>query len=58
MLVEKCLRNAFEISIKLNKIRLKELNSYISKDRVLNWFKVSRMDKFHFLFKVKGLKQI
>ena len=38
------LRNSFEMSNKLNKIWLKGLNSRISKDGRLNWFKVSKRD--------------
>ena len=38
------LRNTFEMSNKLKKIMLKGLNSHISKDRKLNWSKVSKMD--------------
>jgi len=42
MLSQIKLRNAFEISNKLNKILLKGLNSRISKNERLNWSKVSK----------------
>jgi len=42
---------------KLNKIWLKRLNPYISKDKILNWLKVSKRNQFQISLKLEGLKK-
>ena len=43
---------------KLNKIWLKGLNSYITKNERLNWPKISKRNQFQISLKLKGQKHI
>ena len=58
MLSEILLWNALEMSNKFNKIWLKWLNSRISKDEELNWFKILRWTNFKIHLKLRKQKHI
>ena len=57
MLSQILLWNAFEMSNKRNKIWLKKLNPHISRNKLLNWFKVSKWtnSKIYWKLRVKNI---
>jgi len=58
MLSKILLWNTIEMSNKLNKIWLKELNPRISKDEELNWSKVSKLTNSKIHWKLREKKHI